>query len=479
MFLYLQLERKPDMHTRPSDSAKQKGTQLGPWVSAFLAGLLYFGCAVLWFGVLERMADAFIANPERRLLFKGLTGLAFVIATAIGIVVIVRRELAKQLRTQAALRESEARLAELVRSAMDAIITINASQRIVLFNHAAEQMFGCSAADAQGQSIERFIPACIHQAHQKHIQNFGVRGATSRRMGSLGAVQGLRADGQEFPIEASISTMEAGGQKFFTVILRDISQRLRMEEELRQLNSELEKRVSQRTAELEATNRELEAFCFSVSHDLRAPLRAIGGFSEALEQDTRDHLNAPAREHLQRIRAAAERMGQLIDALLELSRITRTEMHWEPVDLSVLAQTVVSDLRQTSPARPVDVVLQPGLVACGDPHLLRSVLENLLGNAWKFTARTPQPRVEFDASQAADGSLIFSVRDNGAGFDMEYAGKLFGPFQRLHGRNEYEGTGIGLAVCQRIIQRHGGRIWAEGRPNAGATIRFTLGAPFR
>ena len=250
-------------------------------------------------------------------------------------------------------------------------------------------------------------------------------------------------------------------------------QNARLYERVRTLNTELEDRVQRRTSELEVVNRELEAFSYSVSHDLRSPLRSIDGFSQALAEDYADTLDATGRDYLQRIRAAAQRMGQLIDDMLSLARISRQDMRRTPVDLSTLAQNIVRDLVQTDPQREATIVIQPELRTVADRGLMRIVLDNLLRNAWKFTRRKPVTQIEFGRQDIA-GEEVFYVRDNGAGFDMEYAGKLFGPFQRLHGMSEFEGTGIGLATVQRIVSRHGGRIWADAAVNRGATFYFTI-----
>ncbi|HZI15903.1 MAG TPA: CHASE3 domain-containing protein [Myxococcus sp.] len=242
---------------------------------------------------------------------------------------------------------------------------------------------------------------------------------------------------------------------------------------LRASEARLEARVLQRTRELTAANHELESFSYSVSHDLRAPLRAVDGFSQALQDDEGERISEEGQEYLKRLRAAAARMGQLIDDLLQLSRVTRTELRREPVDLSALARQVADELQRGEPGRDVTFDIAPDLKTQGDARLLRTALENLLGNAWKFTSKRSGARIEFFA-ESRDGETHYCVRDNGAGFDMAYASKLFTPFQRLHRPAEFPGTGIGLATVQRIIRRHGGDIVAEGMPEAGATFRFTL-----
>jgi light-regulated signal transduction histidine kinase (bacteriophytochrome) len=261
----------------------------------------------------------------------------------------------------------------------------------------------------------------------------------------------------------------------FAKITRDLTEQKRAEEEIAGLNVNLERRVRVRTGELESANAELEAFSYSVSHDLRAPLRAIAGFSHALMEDYEAQLPPAATDYLRRIVAATRKMSDLIDGLLDLSRVSRAEMRWQEVDLSALARQVAEGLQRSEPQRRVQWDIADALAARGDPRLLRVVLDNLIGNAWKFTGGKETARIQFGLRPNGEGRAYF-VADDGAGFDMAYADKLFGAFQRLHHEREFEGTGIGLATVRRVVNRHGGRIWVEAEPGRGATFLFTLGA---
>jgi signal transduction histidine kinase len=237
---------------------------------------------------------------------------------------------------------------------------------------------------------------------------------------------------------------------------------------------ELERRLSERTAELDVANRQLKAFSYSLAHDLRAPLRAISGFGAALAEDWRDHLDPDGRESLDRMLGAAKRMGDLIEGMLVLGRAVESDLQRVSVDLTALAYEVGGEMRDVAPARAVELIVEDGLRAVGDPVLLRVMMTNLLSNAWKFTARRPNARVEVGRQASEHGSATFFVRDNGAGFDAQQADRLFGMFQRFHRQEDFPGTGVGLATVERIISRHGGRIWAESEPGKGATFLFSL-----
>lgn len=257
---------------------------------------------------------------------------------------------------------------------------------------------------------------------------------------------------------------------------QDITAQVLAKEEIERLNAELESRVRERTAELQSANKELESFAYSISHDLRSPLRGIDGFSQLLREEYGERLDETGLDYLDRVRRAAQRMGTLIDDILELSRVTRRSMRRAHVDLSQFAREILEELAQSSPDRHAEVSIAEDCIAFGDPQLLRVLLQNLLENAWKYSGRQATTRIEFGRETASD-EIIFFVRDNGVGFDMKYADRLFTPFQRLHKPEEFEGTGIGLATVARVVHRHGGRVWAEAQAGQGATLRFTIGHP--
>jgi len=259
----------------------------------------------------------------------------------------------------------------------------------------------------------------------------------------------------------------------FYGMVQDITERKKAENEIRRLNSELEGRVIERTAQLEATNKELQAFSYSVSHDLRAPLRSIDGFTQAIAQEYQDKLDESGRDYINRVRNSVKKMSDLIEAMLSLSRLTRSEIKYETVDLSQMAKKISFELKAREPGRKVEFIIQEGVKVNGDAQMFNIVLDNLLGNAWKFTSRHPTARIEF-GEKVVEGKPAYFVRDDGAGFEMEYAEKLFTAFQRLHTPEQFPGIGIGLATVQRIIHRHGGKTWAEGDVEKGATFYFTL-----
>lgn len=283
----------------------------------------------------------------------------------------------------------------------------------------------------------------------------------------------MARDGRSIPVEVSTRMLELRGRRMLFSLVRDITRRKLAEDQIRKLNSELEQRVRDRTAQLELANKELEAFAFSVSHDLRAPLRAIDGFSRAVREDYGDKLDEQGKHFLEMLSDNATRMNKLIDDILSFSRMGRRDIPGMRLDLAELAQEVIAELRSTVPDRTIRFTVGALPQTRGDRVMIRQALVNLLSNAVKFTRPRSEPVIEVGRSTGRDENIYY-VKDNGVGFDMRYADKLFGVFQRLHAQDEFDGTGIGLSIVKRIVQRHGGRVWAQAQVGAGATIFFTL-----
>ena len=340
-----------------------------------------------------------------------------------------------------------------------------------------------AAIDLYGFSREEFLDRTILDVRPPEDRQALIEAVKSERpqLSRSGSWRHLAADGRVLDVDVTSHATTFEGREARLVVARDIGQQLRAEREeerqrgqLERQAEELERRVAERTAQLTAVNRELEGFTYSVSHDLRAPLRAIDGFSLALLEDRADALDERGRHYLERVRAATQRMGLLIDDLLALSRVGRVAVERREVDLAEVARGVLLELQELEPERVVEAVVPPTLPAAADRSLMAVLLHNLLANAWKFTSKTDRARIELGAERL-DGEMAYTVRDNGAGFDMRYAERLFAPFQRLHTVDEFPGTGVGLATVRRIVQRHGGRLWADGEVGRGAAFHFTLG----
>lgn len=372
------------------------------------------------------------------------------------------------------LAEASQRLAASVfDNALDAIMITDKDAKILAVNCAFTDITGYSTTEARGKS-PRLLRSYQHDAAFYAAMEREIREVGSWR----GEIWDKRKNGELYCELLSISAVrdERGEIINYCGIFADITEQKAAQTELMRLNAELEQRVAARTQELERANHELEAFSYSISHDLRAPLRHIRGFSTIVLEANEGKLDSASVDNLERIAAGARRMGELIDDLLRLSDISRREMRRLAFNLSEQATKVIEILARAHPERNVEVVIAPAMMAEGDPGLVHITMENLLGNAWKFTSRTALARVEIGHTER-DGELVYFVRDNGAGFDMKYSAKLFGTFQRLHTTGEFEGTGIGLSIVQRIIARHEGRIWAEANPGEGAAFYFTLGKP--
>lgn len=380
--------------------------------------------------------------------------------------------------SQEALREGESRYRLLSENVTDLVWTSDLQLRFRFVSSSVEKIFGWTQDEWMANRPEAYLTSASVQIVEQTIQRELARnhqpGVHRDRSVSLELEQ-RRKDGSFFWTEVSARFLWDGGDEPTGIIgvTRDITDRKRVEEEVKRLNAELERRVVERTSQLESANRELEAFSYSVSHDLRAPIRHILGYLQLLEGGLKDRLTPDGERHWRTVERSAQRMAQLIDDLLKLSRLSRAEMRTIPTDLGKVARMLWARLHPADAGRPVKFIIGQTPLVSVDPGLMEIVLENLLSNALKFTSKTEHPCIEFGFTRAESGPAFF-VRDNGAGFDMTYANKLFGVFQRLHDSDEFPGTGIGLATVHRILQRHGGRIWAEGKVDEGATFSFTL-----
>lgn len=417
-----------------------------------------------------------IALPDRR---SHYLQLGTMLAPVLGLALADSRRRNQLVAQEVALRThlERALLGAIVDSSHDAIIGQGLEGIITTWNQGAVRMFGHAAEEAIGRHKDLLIPPERIPEDREAMQRL-LRG---ERVMPFETVR-LRKDGTRIEASLAISPIRSLDGKIVGAsrITRDISELKQAEARILRLNEDLERRVLERTAQfedanraLENSNKELESFSYSVSHDLRAPLRAIDGFRAILEQEFATALGPTGKEYLDRMRNASRRMSQLIDDLLDLSRIGRSKLLAVHLDLGRMAKGVLDELAQADPARRVEVLVAPGLEAFGDSRLVSIALENLLGNAWKYTRLAAEPRIEVGRETVA-GETVYFVKDNGTGFDMQYAAKLFTPFQRLHADPRFEGTGIGLATVQRIIHRHGGRLWGEAKPDLGATFSFTL-----
>lgn len=352
------------------------------------------------------------------------------------------------------------------------ILVLDLDGRIVQFNHACEVATGWLEEEILGADyVKCFVPAPFHEEFRRVFQEL-----CQQRIPSSRESECLRRDGTTIWVAWANSVIldDSGRVKFIVKTGMDRSEQRKSEREIIELNANLEKRVAERTSELQLANQELESFSYSVSHDLRAPLRSIDGYAKALEEDFHEILPSDAKSHLHRIRTSSNHMGSLIDDLLELSRSIRSPLHRAWVNLSTIATEILDSLQTMDPSRVCKLSVHPTLSSWSDPVLTRVLLQNLLDNAWKYTSTTTQPSISLYPAQI-DGCEWIVVEDNGVGFDMEYAPRLFKTFQRLHTNAQFPGSGVGLATVKRIVQRHGGAIFGQGFPNRGAIFKFNLG----
>jgi PAS domain S-box-containing protein len=384
-------------------------------------------------------------------------------------------------------RAEEQKFQMAVESAPNGMVIINADGHIVLVNSQTEKLFGYPRAELLGKNIELLMPDRFREQHPLDRRNYFDNPQT-RAMGAGLDLFGRRKDGSEFAVEIGLNPVRTAEGVFVISAIVDVTERKRAEHVIRELNENLEQRVLDRTQQLEVANKELDSFSYSISHDLRAPLRAIDGFSRIVLEDFGAPLAPEGKVYLQKVRDNTREMGTLVDELLKFSRLGRQALLKQTLNTGQIVRHCLKEMATELQGRKVEIVVGE-LPACqGDPTLLNQVWANLLSNALKYTRKREfarieigsrtQPRPATDGEPLAPGSvgaeLVYFVKDNGAGFDMKYIGKLFGVFQRLHRADDYEGTGVGLAIVQRIVQRHGGRIWAEAKPNQGATFFFTL-----
>jgi PAS domain S-box-containing protein len=350
---------------------------------------------------------------------------------------------------------SDSRFVALLEAAPDAMVCVDDSGRITMVNAQVERLFGYPREELEGQLVDMLVPDAVRAVHPRHRAGY-LADPKVRPMGAGLQLAGRRRDGSTFPAEISLSAIDTDQGILVTAAVRDVTSRRQQQDEL------------------ERANRSLESFAYSVSHDLRAPLRALAGFSAALLEEFAADLGGFARGYAERIQAASEQMAKLIDDLLHLARVSRAEINLQAVDIGAEAARIAEELQRADTDRHVRFIIKQPVWALADRSLVRTVLQNLLDNAWKFSSGREDASIEFGATAVAASLVCCYVRDNGVGFDSAYADKLFNPFQRLHSTRDFPGTGIGLASVRQIVERHGGRAWAESAVGDGATFYFTL-----
>ena len=410
---------------------------------------------------LLRARDAQAKQSARRTRLLLALGAAATLGLILGIFLLLRHEIL-------AARSAEGRFRVALESAPDAVVTADQAGRIVMVNAQTEKLFGYAAGELLGRNIELLVPERLREAHTAHRASFAAD-PRARPMGADLDLRARRKDGSEFPVEISLSPFETPEGMMVSSAIRDVTERSQSAQQIQTLNETLTVRARQ----LEAANRELESFCSSVAHDLRAPLRHVDGFSRILLEEHGPQLGPQGQALAARVRHSAQHMGELVDDLLNLSRVSRREASPLVTDLNPLVQEVITGLQPACQGRHVEFRVAALPFAECDPGLMRQAFANLLANAVKFT-RPRDPAIIEVGQTDRDGARAIFVRDNGVGFSMKYADKLFGVFQRLHRSEDFEGTGVGLVTVERIIQKHNGRIWAEAEVDKGAAFFFTL-----
>jgi len=427
-----------------------------------------FGAA--WIFLSDSALEALVSDPRTLTRISIYKGWAYVLVTAVLVYGLVHQAMRRRAAIQADLHESEARFRAIFDGVNDTIFVHDANTGDILeVNARMTEMYGYPRDDLPQLTAADFSvntpPYSVNEIRE-WVQR------AQRGEAPIFEWVGKHRDGHLFWIEIAMRHLRIAGRDCILVLARDIDERKRAEAEIRNLNDTLERRVADRTADLERANQEMRTFSYSISHDLRAPLRAINGYVHLLLDSDNEQLSAEGRDHGSRIMRNVTRMAQLIEDMLEYSRLSRAEVHSAEVGMAEMAEDALSEMAEDYPNTRVTLGALPP--AIGDETMLKQVLVNLIGNALKYSSKTDGAEVHVGARHEGDDTIYF-VRDNGVGFDMAYADRLFGVFQRMHSEAEFPGTGVGLAIAKSIIERHGGRIWAEAAPGAGATFQFTLG----
>lgn len=455
--------------SRETAMERMRGIGTASRRSAAAVSVVCVLCIVAWFAGSNALVSSAFGGSAWRIVAQGACWLLFVAVGGTGLFLFLRRANAGLIESVQGALDGSLRYEDMFEHHPTPMWVYDSlTQQFLAVNDAALHRYGFSEAEFLGMTLRDIRPREDMPLFLAHHTN-----TTRKGYGDAGIWRHKTKAGELIYMHVSLNRTTYRGRAATLVMAREVTQEVQAREDLEALKNSLEERVRQRTAELESANLELEAFARSAAHDLRTPLNGILGFAQLLGFDLAP-AEARQRHALDQIDRSAKAMLALIDGLLAMSQVAQKALVLETVDLSALAEHGVQQLRDAEPARRIAIQVQPGLAAEGDPTLLSSLLANLLSNAWKYTSRKPDPCVEFGAQVLPDGSRVYFVRDNGAGFPMERAERLFKPFQRLHSATDYQGHGVGLVTCQRVVQRHGGRIWPTSEVGVGTTIWFTL-----